>query len=83
MVPAKILFDTGANKSFVSYELIRHPLFILYKLSNPLEVEVGDNKSFIVCDVYRDSELVIDGEKFPIDLVPMRMGEFKAVVGMD
>ena len=40
-VPTKILFDTGANKSFVSYELIRHPMFILSKLPKPLEVEVG------------------------------------------
>ena len=55
-VPAKILFDTGANKSFVSYELIRHPLFILTKLPMPLEVEVGDNKSFLVCDVCRPAK---------------------------
>ena len=66
--------DTGANKFFVSYELIRHPLFILSKLPSPQEVEVGDNKSFIVCDICRNYEIEINGEKFHIDLIPMKMG---------
>ncbi|KAJ0956101.1 putative transcription factor interactor and regulator CCHC(Zn) family [Helianthus annuus] len=50
-IPARVLFDTGANKSFISHGFIRHPSFVLTKLSVPLEVEIGDNKSFIVCDV--------------------------------
>ncbi|KAJ0559852.1 putative nucleotidyltransferase, Ribonuclease H [Helianthus annuus] len=82
-IPARVLFDTGANKSFISNGFIRHPSFVLTKLPVPLEVEVGDNKSFIVCDVCRGCKLSIDDEEYLIDLIPMSMGEFQVVVGMD
>ncbi|KAF5816405.1 putative nucleotidyltransferase, Ribonuclease H [Helianthus annuus] len=81
-IPARVLFDTGANKSFISNGFIRHPSFVLTKLPVPLEVEVGDNKSFIVCDVCRGCKLSIDDEEYLIDLIPMSMGEFQVVVGM-
>ncbi|XP_021971741.1 uncharacterized protein LOC110866904 [Helianthus annuus] len=47
------------------------------------EVEIGDNKSFIACDVCRGCKLSIDDEEYLIDLIPMSMGEFQVVVGMD
>ncbi|XP_022003417.1 uncharacterized protein LOC110900865 [Helianthus annuus] len=47
------------------------------------EVEIGDNKSFIVCDVCQDCKLSIDDKEYSIDLIPMSMGEFQVVVGMD
>ncbi|XP_021980413.1 uncharacterized protein LOC110876551 [Helianthus annuus] len=47
------------------------------------EVEIGDNKSFIVCDICRGCKLNIDDEEYLIDLIPMSMGEFQIVVGMD
>ncbi|XP_021979948.1 uncharacterized protein LOC110876076 [Helianthus annuus] len=82
-VLARVLFDTGANKSFVSHRFIQNPLFTLTKLPMPMEVEVGNNKSFIVCDICRECKLDIDGEEYSIDLIPMSMGEFQVVVGMD
>ncbi|XP_022040156.1 uncharacterized protein LOC110942693 [Helianthus annuus] len=47
------------------------------------DVEIGDNKSFIVCDICRGCKLSIDDEEYLIDLIPMSMGEFQVVVGMD
>ncbi|XP_021996393.1 uncharacterized protein LOC110893604 [Helianthus annuus] len=47
------------------------------------EVEIGDNKSFIVCDICRSCKLNIDDEEYLIDLIPMSMGGFQVVVGMD
>ncbi|KAJ0483468.1 putative nucleotidyltransferase, Ribonuclease H [Helianthus annuus] len=82
-IPARVLFDTGANKSFISHGFIRHPSFVLTKLSVPLEVEIGDNKSFIVCDICRGCKLNIDDEEYLIDLIPMSIGEFQIVVEMD
>ncbi|KAJ0578601.1 putative nucleotidyltransferase, Ribonuclease H [Helianthus annuus] len=82
-ITARVLFDTGANKSFISHGFIRHPSFVLTKLSVPLEVEIGDIKSFIVCDVCQGCKLSIDDEEYLIDLIPMSMGEFQVVVGMD
>ncbi|XP_022003883.1 uncharacterized protein LOC110901360 [Helianthus annuus] len=47
------------------------------------EVEIGDNKSFIVCDICRGCKLNIDNEEYLINLIPMSMGQFQVVVGMD
>ncbi|XP_021971672.1 uncharacterized protein LOC110866830 [Helianthus annuus] len=82
-IPTRILFDMGANKSFVSHGFIRHPSFVLTKLPMPLEVEIGNNKSFIVCAMCRDCKLSIDDKEYSVDLIPMSMGEFQVVVGMD
>ncbi|XP_021971918.1 uncharacterized protein LOC110867087 [Helianthus annuus] len=56
---------------------------VVSELSMPLEVEIGDNKSFIVCDICRGCKLNIDNEEYSIDLIQMSMGEFQIVVGMD
>ncbi|XP_021991628.1 uncharacterized protein LOC110888410 [Helianthus annuus] len=82
-IPARILFDTGANRSFISHRFIQHPTFTLTKLPIPLEVEIGDNKSFIVCDMCWNYKLSIDDEEYFVDLIPMSMGEFQVVIGMD
>ncbi|XP_021975075.1 uncharacterized protein LOC110870180 [Helianthus annuus] len=82
-IPARVLFDTGANKSFISYGFILHPLFVLTKLPMPLEVEIGNNKSFMFCDVCQNCKLSIDDEEYSIDLIPMLMGKFQVIVGMD
>ncbi|MFS8021878.1 putative transcription factor interactor and regulator CCHC(Zn) family [Helianthus anomalus] len=82
-IPARTLFDTGANRSFVSHRFIQHPTFTLTKLHVPLEVEICNNKSFIVCDMCRDCKLSIDDEEYFVDLIPMSMGEFQVVIGMD
>ncbi|XP_022041993.2 uncharacterized protein LOC110944648 [Helianthus annuus] len=82
-IPARILFDTGANRSFISHRFIQHPKFTLTKLPIPLEVEIGDNKSFIVCDMCWNCKLSIDDKEYFVDLIPMSMGEFQVVIGMD
>ncbi|XP_022032481.1 uncharacterized protein LOC110933574 [Helianthus annuus] len=40
------------------------------------EVEIGDNKSFIVCDMCQDCKMSVDDEEYSI-------GEFQVVVGME
>ncbi|KAJ0490974.1 putative aspartic peptidase domain superfamily [Helianthus annuus] len=82
-IPARILFGTGVNSSFVSYRFIQHPTFMLTKLPMPLEVEIGTNKSFIVCDMCWNCKLSIDDEEYFVDLIPMSMGELQVVIGMD
>jgi hypothetical protein len=81
-IPAHILFDTCANRSFVSFDFIRHPSFVIDKLLAPLEVEVADDKSFLVFDVCRNCKLTIEDEDYLIDIIPITMGEFKVVVVM-
>ncbi|XP_022039863.1 uncharacterized protein LOC110942384 [Helianthus annuus] len=47
------------------------------------EVEIDDNKSFIVCDMCWNCKLSIDDEEYFVDLITMSMGEFQVVIGMD
>ena len=82
-IPAKILFDSGANRSFVSTKFAPHITMPLSKLRFPLEVEVAGNKVFMVSDIYRNCEIEIDSHKFKSNLIPMPMGEFDVVIGMD
>ena len=49
----------------------------------PLEVEIADSKSYLLHEVCRNCEIIIEDEKFAIDLIPMILGEFKVIVGMD
>ncbi|XP_035832918.1 uncharacterized protein LOC110876286 [Helianthus annuus] len=82
-MPMNVLFDSGASRSFISNELLAHPSFKLEKMMVPLEVEVSDSKSYLLHDICRNCKILIEDEEFSIDLVPMYMGEFKVVVGMD
>ncbi|XP_021971521.1 uncharacterized protein LOC110866686 [Helianthus annuus] len=82
-MPVNVLFDSGASRSFISNELLCHPSFKLEKMSMPLEVEVADSKSYLLHDVCRNCKISMEDEEFSIDLIPMCMGEFKVVVGMD
>ncbi|KAD2805171.1 hypothetical protein E3N88_38548 [Mikania micrantha] len=82
-IPAYVLFDSGANRSFVSIKFVHHPSFVLEKLPVPLEVEVADSKSFLVFDFYRNCKLTINKEDYVVDLIPMVLGEFDVVIGMD
>ncbi|KAD7479605.1 hypothetical protein E3N88_02741 [Mikania micrantha] len=82
-IPAHILFDSGASRSFICVEFAKHPSFIVDKLPKPLEIDVANNDSFIVFNVYKNCLLNIDGEDFNVDLIPMVIKEFDAIVGMD
>ncbi|KAJ0476778.1 putative nucleotidyltransferase, Ribonuclease H [Helianthus annuus] len=83
LMPTYVLFDTGASISFVSSELVSHPSFRIERMHVPLEVEIADSKSYLLHEVCRNCEIIIEDEKFSIDLIPMILGKFKVIVGMD
>lgn len=81
--PAFILFDSGADRSFVSSDF--RPL--LASASSPLvpayEVELADGSLLRASEILRDCSLTLANSSFSIDLIPMRLGSFDIVVGMD
>ncbi|MFS7910216.1 putative RNA helicase transcription factor interactor and regulator CCHC(Zn) family [Helianthus anomalus] len=83
LMPTYVLFDTRASRSFVSSELVSHPSFRIERMHVPLEVEIAYSKSYLLHKVCRNCEIIVEDEKFAIDLIPMVLGEFKVVVGMD
>ncbi|XP_022040819.1 uncharacterized protein LOC110943375 [Helianthus annuus] len=82
-MPVHVLFDTGATMSFISSEIVQHPSFKIERMSMPLEVEIADSKNYLLHEIRKNCKLTIEDEEFDIDLIPMNLGEFKVIVGMD
>ncbi|XP_035838281.1 uncharacterized protein LOC118485883 [Helianthus annuus] len=80
---ASILFDTGADKSFVSMEFESLINCTRSKLPESFSVEVANGKSILVNSIVRDCSLTLNDHVFPIDLIPMRLGSFDVIIGMD
>ncbi|KAI3786519.1 hypothetical protein L1987_40262 [Smallanthus sonchifolius] len=80
---ASILFHTGADKSFVSLNF--EPL--LAKTRSQLEktftVEIANGDSLTIDSVIYDCSLELNDHAFPINLVPMPLGSFNIIIGMD
>ncbi|GKA74095.1 putative reverse transcriptase domain-containing protein [Tanacetum coccineum] len=82
-IPVRVLYDLGVSVSVVSYEFSKSLSTPLNKFSFPLEVEIADSKVVVVSNVYRDVEIEIDDSIFRIDLIPIMLGVFDIVIGMN
>ena len=82
-VPALVLFDSGASRSFVSLAFSQHISIRREALSRPLRVSIADERVVYATDVIRGCVLEILGLEFLIDLVPIAMGDVCVIVGMD
>ncbi|KAI3808009.1 hypothetical protein L1987_23949 [Smallanthus sonchifolius] len=80
---ASILFDTGADKSFVSLNF--EPLLAKTrsKLERTFTVEVADGNSITIDSIILDCSLKLNGHTFPVNLIPMPLGSFDVIIGMD
>nr|GEX11339.1 hypothetical protein [Tanacetum cinerariifolium] len=80
---ATILFDSGADKSFVdikfSYLIDIKPV----KLNTSYEVKLADEKVVSTNSVLRGCTLNLLDHLFDIDLMPIELGMFDVIVGMD
>ncbi|XP_071729155.1 uncharacterized protein [Rutidosis leptorrhynchoides] len=81
--PAELLFDRGANLSFVSPQFVNKHDRTLVKLRNPVAVKITDGKTVLGFDVCKNCDIVFGNENFKIDLIPMTLDEFDVFVGMD
>ncbi|GJU54490.1 reverse transcriptase domain-containing protein [Tanacetum coccineum] len=82
-IPARVLYDSGASVSFVSYGFSKTLTTPLNKLLFPLEVEIANDKVVVVSNVFRNVEIEIDDSNFKIDLILIMLGVFDIVIGMD
>ncbi|GKG08052.1 reverse transcriptase domain-containing protein [Tanacetum coccineum] len=83
LLPARVIFDSGANRSFVSELFSRNFIVPISQLKPPLEVQIANSKIIHVANVFQNCKVEIDNEKFSIDQIPVPMGEIDVVVGMD
>ncbi|GJW41307.1 putative reverse transcriptase domain-containing protein [Tanacetum coccineum] len=82
-MPARVLYDSGASVSFVSHVFSKNLTTPSNKLPFPLEVEIVDDKVVVVSNVFRNVEIEIDDSIFKIELIPIMLGVFDIVIGMD
>ncbi|KAI3745933.1 hypothetical protein L6452_08345 [Arctium lappa] len=80
---AKVLFDSGVNFSFVSLDFCKGLNMPTSTLSDALVVEIANGEWVILREVLEGCRLDISGELFEVDLLPMAIGSFDVVIGMD
>ncbi|GJV76762.1 putative reverse transcriptase domain-containing protein [Tanacetum coccineum] len=79
---ARVLFDSGADKSFVSISLasmLNIPSFIL---DTTYDIEMADGNLVGTNTVIQGCTLILLNQPFEIDLMLIKLGSFDVVVGM-
>ncbi|GJU55577.1 putative reverse transcriptase domain-containing protein [Tanacetum coccineum] len=80
---ATVLFDSGSDKSFVntnfSHLIDTNPV----KLDTSYEVELADGRVVSTNTILRGCTLNLLDHLFKIDLMPIELGTFDVVIGMD
>ncbi|XP_076888821.1 uncharacterized protein LOC143539369 [Bidens hawaiensis] len=80
---AYVLFDTGANLSFVSkkFELLLN--IKPNKLENKYSIELANRKLIETEEIIRAYSVQLTNQKFEVDLLQVEFGSFDIVLGMD
>ncbi|GKD33881.1 putative reverse transcriptase domain-containing protein [Tanacetum coccineum] len=78
-----ILFDSGAEKSFVSTAVTSFIDIAPAALGTSYEVELADGKVVSTDTILRGCTLALFNHVFKIDLLPTRLVSFDVIVGMD
>nr|GEX16402.1 retrotransposon protein, putative, Ty3-gypsy subclass [Tanacetum cinerariifolium] len=80
---ASILFDTGADRSFVSTAFSSLLDIIPTTLDHGYDVELADGRIIWVNTLIRGCTLNFLNHPFNIDLMPVEMGSFEVIISMD
>nr|GEV00031.1 putative reverse transcriptase domain-containing protein [Tanacetum cinerariifolium] len=80
---ASVLFDSGAERSFVSIEFTPFINISPVALNTRYDVELADGKIVSTNTILRGCTLALFSHMFKIDLLPTRLGSFDVIVGMD
>nr|GEX20174.1 reverse transcriptase domain-containing protein [Tanacetum cinerariifolium] len=80
---ASVLFDSGAEISFVSIEFTPFINISSVTLNTSYDVELADGKIVSTNTILRGCTLALFSHMFKIDLLPTRLGSFDVIVGMD
>nr|GFC10777.1 putative reverse transcriptase domain-containing protein [Tanacetum cinerariifolium] len=80
---ASVLFDTGADKSFVSTAFSSQFDIAPTVLDHDYVVELADGRIVGDHTVIRSCTLNFQNHPFNIDLMPVEMGSFDVIIDMD
>ncbi|GJX50805.1 putative reverse transcriptase domain-containing protein [Tanacetum coccineum] len=80
---ASILFDTGADRSFVSTAFSSRIVITPTALDHDYNVELADRRIVGLNTIIRGCTLNFLNHPFNIDLMPVELGSFDVIIGMD
>ncbi|GJR69467.1 reverse transcriptase domain-containing protein [Tanacetum coccineum] len=80
---ARVLFDSGADKSFVSISLDSVLNISPITLDTTYAIEMADGNLVGTNTVIQGCTMILLNQHFEIDLMPIKLGSFDVVIGMD
>ncbi|GKA81842.1 putative reverse transcriptase domain-containing protein [Tanacetum coccineum] len=80
---AYMLFDSGADRSFVSYTFSALHDVAPFTLDTNYVIELVDGRISKTNIIHRDCILGLLSHPFDIDLMPVELGSFDVIIGMD
>ncbi|XP_071714590.1 uncharacterized protein [Rutidosis leptorrhynchoides] len=80
---AYVLFDSGVDRSFVSRDFCHNLKNPVSSIKNLYSIELWNGNLVIADKIYRGCPLNLAGKSFRIDVIPIKLGSFDLVVGMD
>ncbi|GJR68584.1 putative nucleotidyltransferase, ribonuclease H [Tanacetum coccineum] len=80
---ASILFDTGVDRSFVSTAFSSRIVITPTALDHDYNVELGNGRIVGLNTIIRGCTLNFLNHPFNIDLMPVELGSFDVIIGMD
>ncbi|GJS54989.1 reverse transcriptase domain-containing protein [Tanacetum coccineum] len=80
---ARVLFDSGADKSFVSISLASKLNIPPITIDTFYDIENADGNLVSINTVIQGAILTLLNQPFKIDLMPIKLGSFDVVIGMD
>nr|GEX93626.1 putative reverse transcriptase domain-containing protein [Tanacetum cinerariifolium] len=80
---ARVLFDSGADKSFVSISLASMLNISPITLDTTYDIKMANGKLVGTNNVIQGCTLILLNQPFKIDLMPIKLGSFDVIIGMD
>ena len=82
-MPARVLFDSGSSRSFVSSSFTLYANQELAPLKNKLVVITPLGEQILRTLVFKGYEVLVGGVVLKANLIPLEMTYFDVILGMD
>ncbi|GJS85281.1 putative reverse transcriptase domain-containing protein [Tanacetum coccineum] len=80
---ARVLFDSGADKSFISTSLASMLNIPPITIDTFYDIEMADGNLVSTNIIIQGCTLTLLNQPFKINLMPIKLGSFDVVIGMD
>ncbi|GJV34876.1 putative reverse transcriptase domain-containing protein [Tanacetum coccineum] len=79
----RVLFDFGADKSFISISLTSKLNILPITIDTFYNIKMADGNLVSTSIVIQGATLTLLNQPFKIDLMPIKLGSFDVIIGMD